>query len=794
MTGAIEPYLQLCDFSRARTLESGASCFPSITRPAQTGRRGRPPRKKEPKVRYRKYAAALAAMLLVTDAAAESPDEPGTASLCPAMEFVPLPPLAEPGLEPGSLQLSADYGALEKDGPSNFRGDVEIIRDDRALVAERVLYTDSEGGMVNFSGSARYWDSSLFWEGDNGKVVFDRNFGRLSEGRFQLRGQRGRGWADVIVQDNEKDVTRLNGVTYTTCPGEVPAWRFQASSIKLDHDRNWGRAKHVRLRVKDVPVLYLPYISFPLSNERKTGFLPPTVGRNVRSGMDIQTPFYWNIAPEYDATITPRLLSQRGLMLGGQFRYLLDDGFGEVNSEILPSDSESDNDFRGLLTVSHFQQFRNRRGLLVVDFNQVSDRDYFEDFGNSLSATSTRFLDRRVDLRYRAANWLIQSRVQDFQSVDPSLASRRPYARLPQVRLLSLYQPRNFGFNGQIDVEGVYFQREQDTSGYRLDLRPNLTFPMRARGFTVLPMLQLRHTEYILDRAGPGEDHVSRTVPVATLDGTMFLERQFSFAGEGFLQTLEPRIYYAYIPEVEQGDAPIFDSGRFDFTFQQMFRADRFSGRDRIGDTNQLTLSVSSRILETGTGFERLRLGMGQVLYFSDRELQLNGIPQTTDFSEFIGEISANITRQVQVSGTLQWDPELQRTEKGALRLRYRPDNGALLNMDYRLRRSTQLVNQAADVEQTDISFSWPLTPQWSTFGRWNYSMVDSRTLEVVGGVEYNSCCWGVRAAARRFLSTAEGRFDTGIFMQIELKGLAGFGRQTSTFLMRNIPGYEQDF
>ncbi len=711
------------------------------------------------------------------------------------MEFIPSPPLAEPGLEPGSIQLTADYGSLEKDGPSNFRGAVEIIRDDRALTAERVLYTDNDGGVINFSGSARYWDNSLFWEGDNGQVAFERNFGRLAEGRFQLRGQRGRGWADVIVQDNQKELTRLNGVTYTTCPGEVPAWRFQASSIKLDHDRNWGHAKHVRLRVKDVPVLYLPYISFPLTNERKTGFLPPTVGRNARSGMDIQLPFYWNIAPEYDATITPRLLSQRGLMLGGQFRYLLDDGFGEVNGEILPSDSESDDDVRWLADIQHFQYFHGRRGRVEVDYNQVSDTEYFEDFGNSLGVTSTRFLDRRVDVHYRTRAWFIRGRLQDFQTVDPSLVGGGPYARLPQVlarwRGIRLWRG---GPHFSAEAESVYFDRPDDTTGYRLDLRPALSLPLRRRGWQILPKLELRHTQYLLDNAPTSEDNPARTVPVATVDATLFLEREFSMAGTGFLQTLEPRVYYAYIPEVDQDEIPRFDSGRFDFTFRQMFRPDRFSGRDRIGDTNQMTLSLTSRILETGSGFERLRLAMGQVLYFKDRELQLNGTPQTTDFSEFIGEVTANLTHQIQVSGTLQWDPELQRTEKGALRLRYRPANGALLNMDYRLRRSTQLVNQAADVEQTDVSFSWPITPQWSTFGRWNYSMVDSRTLEVVGGVEYNSCCWGVRAAARRFLSTAGGRFDTGIFLQIELKGLAGFGRQTSTFLMRNIPGYEQDF
>jgi len=739
-------------------------------------------------------AGLAVALALVTTAAAGDEGAGAGAQLCPLPTPVPAAPEAQPGVPPDHIELSADRGKLEEDGPSTFYGDVRIVRGSRALRADRVLYDDAEGGVVHFSGEARYWDESLFWEGDNGQVAFERRFGRLAEGRYQLRRQRGRGWADVIVQDNEKDLTRLNGVSYTTCAGEVPAWRFVAASIKLDHDRNWGRAKHLRLHVKDVPVLYLPLLTFPLTNERKSGFLPPTVGNNADSGLDVRIPYYWNIHPAYDMTVTPRVLGDRGLLLGGEFRYLLEDGRGQIGGEILPSDSRFDDRTRSIVQFTHHQWFHGRRGNVQVDFNQVSDEEYFEDFGNSLSVTSTRFLDRRAELRYRSRNWQLFGRVQDFQTVDRSLIGRGPYARLPQLRLRSRFRARNFRPNLAFNGESVYFDRPDDTTGYRLDLRPALRLPMLRRGWSVQPEIELRHTQYLLEDAPTDEDNPSRTVPVATLDARLFLERELELGGIGLLQSLEPRAFYVYIPEVEQDDIPRFDTGRFDFTFRQLFRPDRFSGRDRVGDTNQLTLAMTTRIIETETGFERLRAGLGQIFFFKDRELQLDGQPRTTDFSEFIGELSVNLTRALQVSGTLQWDPEASRTEKGALSLRYRPGNGTIVNLDYRLRRSTQLARQATDVEQTDVSFNWPVTRHWSAFGRWNYSLVQGDTLEVVGGVQYNSCCWGVRAAARRFLSTATGAFDTGIFLQIELKGLAGFGRETTSFLKKNIPGYEQDF
>jgi LPS-assembly protein len=326
-------------------------------------------------------------------------------------------------------------------------------------------------------------------------------------------------------------------------------------------------------------------------------------------------------------------------------------------------------------------------------------------------------------------------------------------------------------------------------SGARIHLEPAVSLPLFKTYGRVVPRIAIRHTEYLLDQSGTFDDHENRTVPVFSVDSYLFAERQFSAFGSEFLQTLEPRAYYLLIPKQDQDDIPIFDTGLFDISFQNLFRDDRFTGRDRVGDTNQMSLAVTSRMLNRATGREVFRASLGQIYFFRDRDVTLPGRRRENgDMSELIAEVAARIGGAWSVRSTLQYDPNDAETEKAALALRYMPAPGRIVNLSYRLRRAT------TDVEQTDVSFRWPLTQQLSLVGRWNYSLRTKQSLEAMGGIEYESCCWGIRLVTRRFIRNSEGEFDTAMFVQFELKGLSGFGRGTSSFLRKSIPGYEAYF
>ncbi len=770
--------------------------MPRITpqlRPARpAGRRGGAPR------RPGRYCAAGRAFLLLciaytTGAAARDRDDYDRWALCPTGGYEPLRPRGDGEPHPaGTLQLAADAGRYVEGEGSTFLGTVELVRDGQAIRADRLTY-DEAGNLVNFSGSAGFWVDNFYWEGDAGELALDRQFARFDAGRYRILGSRGTGRAETISADLERELTSLRGVDYTTCPGPDPAWRFEASSIELDHVEEWGTARNVRVKIHDIPVLYLPYLSFPLSDRRKTGFLPPTIGSTNDSGLEVTVPFYWNMAPARDMTIAPRVMADRGVMLTGEFRYMLAGGYGKMEGEFLPSDDEADGDNRTLFSLTHNQFFGAGRGTAYVNYNHVSDKEYFEDFGNSLAVASTRFLEQRADVRYWGDWWYAFARVQNYQSVDPSLAAEGiagPYKRLPQFYALTRLPERNRRFNLRMEAESSYFDRDLGVTGGRLNLRPSVNFPMRSRGTELVPQVELRYAKYLLDGNPASTDSPSRAVPAASLDGRLFLERELSWRGIGMLQTLEPRMYYLYVPQVEQDDIPVFDAGLYAFSFAQIFRDDRFGGFDRDGDTHQVSVGVQSRILENERGFERLRAGIGQIYYIEDREVFLPGDDvDTSSASELVAEAVARLTYAWSLGGALQWDPDAEQTRKAALRLRYRPDQGPILNLDYRMRDEAR-----TDIEQTDVSVRWPIGLAWNVVGRWNYSFADAKTLEVVGGVEYNTCCWGVRVAARRFLSTTTGEFDTGVFFNVELKGLAGIGRQATSLIRRSVPGYEPEF
>jgi len=690
----------------------------------------------------------------------------------------------------GATEVRADDVELVEQGASTFEGDVDVVRDDFQLKADRVVWNEADD-RATFRGDAVLWNEALVWQGERGLIDLANDQVTLEQGRYALEDGSARGDATVLERDDRENFTRLVGVDYSTCQGPRRAWRLSASSIELDHDEDSGTAKHVVLRANEIPVFYFPYMSFPLSNARKSGLLVPTVRSSSESGFDLRVPIYWNIAPNYDATITPRTITDRGGALGAQFRYKFQTGEGLVEGEVLPEDELYSNRTRSLFVFKHFQRFDSQRGWIRADINQVSDENYFEDLGTSLGVTSARFLNRDLEAFYRGQRWSLRGLIRNFQTIDPSLpGAARPYRVLPRITFAGNYSRGYNRLAASLVAQATYFERRDTVTGGRMVVEPRLYVPFRDAGRYFIPSLKLRAAQYFLDNNDFSEDDSpTRIAPVLSLDSGLIAERRFEAFGESLLQTLEPRVYYLYIPEVDQSDIPVFDSGEFDFTFQNLFRDNRFSGGDRVGDTNQLAVAVTSRVLNRETGAERLRFSLGQVYYFTDREIALPGREsQDATVSEFLGEAAVQLASGWRARTTVQWDPEDSRTEKLAFVLNYRPDNGTVVNLGYRRRLAI------TDVEQTDVSFQYPITERWSVLGRWNYSLESDQTLELVGGVEYDSCCWGLRVGGRRFIRNVRGDFDTAFFVQIHLKGLAGLGSVGESFLRNQIPGYYTRF
>ncbi|MCP5145586.1 MAG: LPS assembly protein LptD [Gammaproteobacteria bacterium] len=746
-----------------------------------------------------RFKRRLALGLLPLVAISMPPDAQAADALLNRWDFCPVETqVAERPLptridfEPGTLELHADSADLVDGGVSEFNGGVVITRDDLALRADTVRYTD-ESSLLEIQGNVELWADQLLWRGEQGEYNIDTEFARLEAGEYYLLDRRGHGHARSLRNDAAADKTRMSRVNYTTCPGDDPSWMISARNVTLDHESDRGNATNVLIKSHGIPLLYFPYLSFPLNDERKSGFLVPSVGSSGDTGLDLQLPYYWNIAPNQDATFTPRLVLDRGYMMSGEYRYLGTTFHGQVEAEVLPSDSVLDRT-RAFGAINHEGYFKNYRGYSKILLQGVSDSSYFEDFGRSLSATSVRFLERTVDVRYNATKFYFQSLIQGYQTVDRSiLSSNRPYMRLPYIyvglspyRFKQLYLGMNF--------DGNYFHRSDSLTGGRLELRPFVQWNYRTAGAYLNPKLELRHTQYQLSNTTPGDPtSLSRTLPILSVDSGLFLERTTKFGGRNLLQTLEPRIYYLFVPHANQDDLPIFDTGIYDISFQSLFYNNRYAGGDRLGDANQVTMALTSRIVGVDSGIEHLRASLAQVFYFRDRTVTLPGYPAETDAtSEVIGEVAGRLNEVWSARATVQWDPNETQFQKAAFSVRYQPGPGKVLNVGYRLRRAVTRVPE--DIEQTDVSLRWPIGDRIHLLGRWNYSIPQSRLLESVAGVEIDSCCWSTKVVARRFLRNIEGDYDNAIFVQLELKGLAGIGRAATSFLRQSIPGYEPDF
>ncbi len=597
----------------------------------------------------------------------------------------------------------------------------------------------------------------------------------------------GRGDADRLLFLGP-DLYRVERTSYTTCGPGNDDWFIRARELDIDKNRDVGVARGASIVFMNQTILYTPYISFPLHQQRKSGLLAPHYGSSTSTGAELTQPYYFNLAPNRDATLYPRMMSKRGLQLGGEFRYLDTSYNGEARLEYLPDDRQLGENRYGYF-FKHAHQFGNDWAG-AINVNRVSDDRYFTDLSTLIAVTSrttlpNEFLVSRSGIWGDAGSYAFTALAQRWQTLqtDPLALITPPYNRMPQLTFNAFRQEV---LGGDVDLFSSYVDFDHPTlvNGKRVVAYPSYSLPLQTSYAYAIPKVGAHVTRYSLDPNSQGVREQTRTLPIVTADTGLVFERDTQLTGMPFIQTLEPKLFYVYIPFRDQSRLPNFESGVQDISFATMFTENQFSGHDRINDANQVTFGVTSRLIHPDSGIERLRVALAQRYYFSGQRVTLPGVPPRPDHSassDLLAALSGTIVPQWTAEAGWQYDTDRSQMRKFNVATRFQPAPGKVLNLAYR--------NTADLIKQTDISVQWPIGANWSAVARWNWSFRDERTLESLAGFEYDGGCWVFRAVGHRF-ATALNAANTSIFLQLELNGVSRIGSNPMDVLRRNVGGY----
>lgn len=677
------------------------------------------------------------------------------------------------------IDVTSDTGDLSRAGDASLSGNVRIRMGQRLLTADEASI-DATKRSVQLNGNVEYLDPQMRVRGKGGRFQ-EGGLGEFQGAEFELLDSSVRGSAQNANVTASGQI-KLEGVRYTACPPGNEDWSLAAGQIEIDQETLIGTGRDVKVEFLGVPVFYTPWISFPVGDQPKTGLLFPTIGNGSRTGTQLAVPYYWRLAPNYDATLTTRWYSSRGLRLDPEFRHMNDRSRSQLNVEYLIDDQET-GEARSVVDLRHVTRFAPRTRLLI-DATNVSDNDYFEDFGVGFEGTSVTFVDRHIDLRHDTAAWRFNARAQGYQVIDDTLAAAdEPYRILPQLTAQGRWPGLAAGLSGSVFAEATNFQRDLGPQGVRLDAEPALEWRVDGHGAFVAAGGAYRYTQYLLDEVTAGADDApDRSLPSASLDTGFTLERAAGSRGNR-IQTLEPRLLYLYVPYKNQDDLPVFDTGIPDLNLVQLFRTNRYVGPDRVGDANQVSVGVTTRLLDAKRGRQYLSATLGQAYYFEDPRVTLPGeIVRDRSSSDMVAEVELAAFKNWNARFAYQWNPDELQGERSETFVQYNPSPGRVLNAGYRFRRDL--------LEQVDVSGAWPITPQWRGFARWVYSLREEKALDQFLGVEYRSCCWALRVVTRRFVSSRSGDAETSIGLQLELNGLSSVGVDNEAFLREAIRGY----
>jgi LPS-assembly protein len=669
------------------------------------------------------------------------------------------------------------------------RGKVELHRGDLSIFSDYLKF-NQEFGRVEATGGVRLQRDGDRFFGPSLRYDTRIDSGELEKPTFVIeRQQTSRGSADRM-EFLGKDHLRMENATYTTCRADQEDWKLLVGTLDLDFNTEEGHAKNAKLRFLDTTIGYLPYASFPLEDQRKSGFLTPYYAQNTRRGLEFGIPFYWNIAPERDATFTTVFMSKRGEQLKTDFRYIDPRYKGELKVEYLPNDTAFGSSRTGV-SLQHEQQFTPQlRG--VLDLNRVSDDAYFVDLSSQVRQVSVTNLQGDGYLTYGGSlagfGYGATARVQRFQTLqDPLAPIVPPYDRVPQLSLSSSRSDIGGFADVSLPTEYVRFSHPTLVQGARSSFDPTISAPLLAPGWFLTPKLGLHYATYSLTRTvAPQPDRQTVSIPWMSLDSGLVFDRPVHWFGGSYTQTFEPRAFYVRVPFRDQSQIPLFDTGLADFNYAQIFSENRFTGGDRFGDAKELTLAFTSRML-TGSGQELLRATLGQRFYFEDEQVGLTAASALRSYkhSDMLASVGGHIAHDWTFDATTQYDPRERVTQRYSASVRFAPEIAKVINLSYRFNR-----DPTNPIRQVDLSGQWPVKPGWYAVGRYNYSFLDGRLLEGTGGIEYNAGCWVFRAVFQR-LQAATQVASTGFFFQLELNGLGGIGTdETTNILRRSVPGY----
>ncbi|MAK43891.1 LPS-assembly protein LptD [uncultured Spongiibacter sp.] len=709
-------------------------------------------------------------------------------------------------LSPTEAPLVVSADTIESVGDrATMSGDVQLRKGNLSLDAGYARYRRSDSSVM-LRDSVVLRQPGFMLRGQSAELDTNQGLGELLEAEILSYQTGARGSAGRIARP-AFDRFELEAASYTQCTPDNETWSLHAKSIELDYDSGRGVARGATVRIYDVPVFYTPYLNFPVDDRRSTGFLFPTLGFSNNS-LDISTPYYLNLAPNYDLTLAPRYIETRGEALEGEFRYLNKYSEWSINGSYLPDDQTKKDD-RWLLGIAE-QGFMGESWYSKVDYTRVSDDSYFDDLGlANLAVKRSTHLNQKAELGYLGDNWSGHLEVQRYQTI---AAVDDPYQKLPQLTLNYQSPARNFQLEPSLEFEYSRFDHRDAVSdggnkitGQRVYGAAGVSLPMRWRWGFIEPALKSRHVAYELEDADKigVNDNPSASSNQLSVDAGLFFERELQLADKALTQTLEPRIYYRNAEYEDQSDQPDFDSAALTFTYQQLFRDTRFTGHDRLGDADQLAIGVSSRFIDNNLGREFLSFSLGQLYYFEEGRVQLPGDPERkSSNSDIASQLRWSPSNRHSVNADLLYDARQGTLNQSNLRYHRRNDDGSVINLGYSIRREgNQFGGLENDVRQVDASIAMPLNNQWKLFAKTQYDLEDNRSVENLIGAEYQNCCWLTRIVYQQALepddnsrsNTSDTETNSAILVEFQLKGLGGLGTAVTSVLKESILGYQSN-
>ncbi len=774
-------------------------------------------------------------------------------------EFISAYPNPAPIDQMEMTVVSTGPSSYSVNSASTLEGNVRLTQPGRQVTADKAILTPNpttgKVDQVDLQGDVHYQEAGKLIVGKTSHINLTDKSVTVNDGAYHIARPATSGPVDAwgTLERAERDalgVIKLHRATYTTCAPTDNSWYVKAKDIQLNKETGRGTAKNAWLYAGKFPFFYTPYLNFPIDKRRYSGFLYPSFGYDSQSGVVLSVPYYFNLAPNYDDTLTATGMKRRGLLMNNLFRYLTDNSSGALQFSVLPTDQqfknfkrdtpqqfppsyvntpflnqlENDSNNRGSLSFHDDTQF-NPNWSSVFDVNYVSDAYYLQDIGNDVSTINTDQLLNQAQVTYQGENWQFSGLVQEYRTLE--LINQTyildQYRRLPQLDIAASYPDSAYGLDYEMNAETVYFDHANDffsdlpyPTGSRLHFNPQVSLPLRSNAAFLIPAVALDMTDYVVANNGVMNMNVSpaaivpdstpnlntlRTLPIFNVDTGLYFERAVRVWGHGYNQTLEPRAYYLFVPIVNQNDIPVFDTTLPAFDYSELFRNNRFIGYDRVGDANQLSLGLTSRFLDSYTGEDKLDASIGGIIYFHKHEVCL--YPNCSDdpaisnsSSPVAAQLEYHLTQALSIVSNAAWDPNQSYISNGSLHAVYTPARGKVLGVGYDFVRDGDVLNAANtgssqnDLRRVDLAISWPLMTHWNAVGNWNYNISHHHPQTYFYGLEYDTCCWAVRFVASDTLQAEDAMgnttFRSAYYVQFLLKGLGAFGNAKDHDLLTN--------